>query len=338
MSERALSKLQFGMENPAARGDPVAADTLLLGAEIGGIPVDRTPVFPEDALGVRARSSRAVIYNFLAQNTIRIEHGNFDILPMILSCGIKGNITAVEQTGSESDYLWTFAPSMTATNAPDSITLEMGDNTDAYEAEHLMFERIKLAGVVAQGQDASPVTIEADYFARQITKTSFTGAITAPTVEPMNAKLSRIAVDALWANRGNTEVTSILRAWELEILTGLHPKFFGSANRYFDTFGEGFIDVMLTLTLEGGADADAERDKWIAATAQAVQIKVEGSQIGAGDNFSFVANLWGAYENVVPLAEEDQGNNLHTAVFHGLYGITGATILEVLTTTDVNAF
>lgn len=335
---RALSKMQFGMENPAARGTPVAADTLILGAEIGPVPVDRVPVFPEDALGVRVRSSRALIYNYLVQNTLKIEHGYFDILPMFLSGGLQGNITAAEQNVGESDYLWTFAPSMTATNAPDSITLEVGDNVDAYEVEYVMFEKLKIGGVVAQGTESSPVSIEADYFGRQVTKTAFTGAITAPTVEPMNAKLSRVSIDAAWADRGSSEVTALLRAWDLEIIGGIHPTFHGSALRTFDVFGEGFIDFMLTLTFEGSSDADAERDKWLARTAQAIQIKVEGSQIGAGDNFSFVANMWGAYENVIPLAEEDRGNNLHTAVFHGLYGITGATNLEVLTTVSANAF
>jgi hypothetical protein len=336
MSERALSKLQFGAES--SRGTAVAADTLIIGGEIGPIPVDRVPVFPEDALGVRARSSRAVIYNYLAQNTLRIEHGYFDILPMILSCGVKGNITAVEQTGGSADYLWTFDPSMTASNDLDSITLEMGDNSDAYELEYLMFERIKLSGVVAQGTDAAPVSIEADYFARQVTKTSFTGAITAAAVEPMNAGLSRIYIDSTWANRGNTEKTALIRAWELEILTGLHPKFFGSANRYFDNHGESFIDAMLTLTLEGGATADDEFDIFRTGSNQAIQIAINGSQIGAGENFSFKASLWGAYENVIPMNEEDRGNNITTAVFHGLYDITGATILELLTTVDTNAF
>ena len=338
MAERALSKLQFGKESAAARGTPVAADTLLLGGAIGGIPVDREVSHPEDALGVRARSSRAVFYQYLAENTISIPAGYFDILPMFLSCGVKGNITAVEQTGSQSDYLWTFAPSMTATNAPDSLTLEMGDDTDAYEVEHLMFQRLKFGGVVAQGIGEAPVSIEGDYFARQVTKASFTGAITAPTVDTINAGLSRLYIDAAWANRGNTESTSILRAWEVEIMTGLHPKFFGSANRYFSTFGESFLEVMVTLTLEGGAAADAERDKWIAGTAQAISLQVSGAQIGAGDTTQLTLNVWGAYDNVIPLGDEDRGNNLHTAVFRGKYGITGATILEATCTTSANSF
>lgn len=336
MAERALSKLQFGKETN--RGTAVAADTLILGAEIGPVPVDRVPVFPEDALGVRARSSRALFYQYLVENTLNIPHGYFDILPMILSCGLKGNITAVEQNGAQADYLWTFAPSMTGDNAPDAITLEMGDDTDAYEVEYVQFPRIKISGVVAQGTDEAPVNIEADYYGRQVSKASFTGAITAPTVENMNAGLSRIYIDSTWANRGTTEVTSLLRAWEFEIMCGIHPKFFGSANRYFDTHGQGFIGAMLTLTFEGGANADAERDKWIAGTAQAISIQVNGSQIGSGDVYNLSLNLWGAYENVIPLAEDSDGNNLHTAMFHDLYDITGATNIEVLTTVNANSF
>jgi hypothetical protein len=335
MAERALSKVQFGLES--ARGTAVAADTLLLGAEIAAVPVDRVPVFPEDALGVRARSSRNPIYQYLAQNTLTIPHGYFEILPFFLSLATKGGVTPAEQTPAEGDMLWNHTPSLTATNAIDTVTLEVGDDTDAYEVEYVMFERLKFAGVVAQGTDEAPVSIEADYFGRQVTKTSFTGAITAPTVTTMNAGLSRFYADPLWANIGTTEVTSLIRAWELEILTGLHPKFFGSANRFFDTHGEGFIDVMLNLTFEGGASADAERDLFVAGTQQAIQIQVLGPQIGAGDVNSLIFSVYGAYENVIPLAEEDRGNNLHTAVFHGMYDTTGAAELDIQTTNETAA-
>jgi hypothetical protein len=227
---------------------------------------------------------------------------------------------------------------MTAANTVDTITLEAGDETDAYEMEYLLFSRIKFSGVVAQGTDEAPVAIEGDYFARQVTKTSFTGAITAPTVDTMNAGLSRLYIDALWANRGTNEVTSILRAWEVEIITGLHPKFFGSANRYFDSHGQGFIEVVLTLTLEGGADADTEYDKYILGTQQAISLQILGAQIGAGDVAQLTVNVWGAYENVIPLGAEEQGNNLHTAIFRDKYGITGATNIEITATTNTNSF
>ena len=338
MGERAFSKLQFGIESAAAHGTAVAADTILAGFEIPPINPDRQPAFPEDALGVRARSSRARIDQLLATNTLRSPAAYFQALPALLSCGIKGGITAAEQTASQNDMLWAFTPSMTASNAPDSMTLEAGDDTQAAEVEYLMFERILLSGQVAQAGEMAPVVIEADYFGRQVTPASFTGSLSIPTMTDINAKLSRIYADALWANRGVTELTSILRAWEFEVLTGLHPKFLGSADKFFTTHGQSVLEVMLTLTLERNALADAEWDKFRAGTKQAIRIKIDsGVAIGTGVNHSLTLDVFGAYENVIPLAEEDRGNNVDTALFHGLYDPTGAQIFDARVITNVAA-
>ena len=335
--ERALSKIQWGKESAAAHGTAVAADTILAGAEIAAINPDRKPSYYDDALGLRMRSTRAVIYQYLAQNTIKLPACYFQALPMVLSCGIKGNVTPAEQTPFQADYLWDHTPSLTATNAPDSITLEAGDDTQAYELEYLMFESLKLAGQIAQGAEESPVSLEAAYFARQVSPVSFTGGLSFPSMETMNAKLSRFYVDTTWAGRGTTEKTGTIRAWELELLTGLHPKFLGSANKYFDVHGENFIEVMLTLTLEGNANADALFDYYRAGTKIALGMKVSGALIGTGVAHSLTANLWGTFEHVTPLSEEAGGNNLHKALFHALYDPTGAHGIEVKAITNVAA-
>jgi hypothetical protein len=336
MGSPALSKFQWGKETD--RGTAVAADTMLAGAEIGPVNPDRVPTFPRDQLGVRTPSSRALIYQYLAENTLRIPEGYFQALPFFLSLGLKGGITPAEQTASQNDYLWDHTPSQTATNALDTATLELGDDTDAYEIEYLLFKQLRLAGQIAQGAEASPVEISGEYFGRQVTKAAFTGALSAPTMTEINAKLSRIYVDATWANRGNTEVTSLLRGWELEILTGVHPKFYGSANKYFDEHGEGDIEIMLALTYEGSSKGDTEFDTFRVPTAQAIQINLDsGVQLGTGDNHSLVISVWGAYETVIPMGEQVDGNNLHTAIFRGLYDPTGAQALEVKFTTDVAA-
>ncbi len=336
MGERALSKLQFGIE--ATAGTAVAADTLLAGAEILPVNPDRSPSFPEDNLGVRARSSRVRLDQYLYQNSIRIPQSYFQALPPILSCALKGGITPAEQTGGQGDYLWAFTPSMTASNSLDSMTLEAGDDVQAYEIEYVMYERIRLAGVIAQAGEEGAVALEADYFGRQVTPTTFTGSISVPSMTDIIAKLSRIYVDTTWAGRGTTEKSSLLRAWELEILTGVHPKFFGSGNRFFDAHGEGFIAAMCALTYEGNATADAEFDSFRAGTKQAVRVEIDsGVQIGSGENHKLTIDLWGAYENVIPLSDEDRGNNLHTAMFHGLYDPTGAQELDVQVITDLSA-
>lgn len=335
MGSRAFSKIQWGKETTS--GTAVAADTMILGAEIQPINPDRVPIFPEDNMGVRARSSRALIYQYLAQNTIRIPHGYFQALPMILSCGLKGGVTPSEQTASQNDMLWTHNPSLTATNSLNSITLEAGDDTQAYEIEYVQFERIRLSGVVAQGAEASPVEIEADYYGRQVSPVSFSSC-SVPAVTPINAKLSQMWIDSAFASAGTTPVTNIIRSWELELLTGAHPKFFGSGNKYFDTHDQGDIEAMLTMILEGGSSADAEFDKFQIGTEQVIRIKIDsGVQIGTGVNHSFTFDLWGAYEHVTPLSEEDRGNNLHAVLFHGLYDGTAGDLLDINVITNVSA-
>jgi hypothetical protein len=338
MGERTFSKLQFGIESAVAQGMAVAADTLLAGAEIPPVNPDRAPSFPEDNLGVRAAGSRVRIDQYLAENSIRIPQCYFQALPAILSCGLKGGVTPAEQTPSQNDMLWAHTPSMTASNAPDSMTLEAGDDTQAYEIEYVMFKRIRMAGVIAQAGEESPVALEAEYFGRQVTPTAFTGSISVPNMTDIVAKLSRIYINATWAAKGTTEVTSLLRAWELEILTGLHPKFFGSGNRYFDAHGQSRIDVMLGLTYEGNASADAEWDKYRIGTKQAIRVQIDsGVQIGTGVTHKLTLDVWGAYETVIPLSNEDRGNNLHTAMFRGRYDPTGAQELDVRVITNVAA-
>jgi hypothetical protein len=336
MGERALSKVQLGVE--ATHGTAVAADTLMAGAAIEPVNPDRTPAFPEDSLGVRMRSSRLRIDQYLYNAPLRIPEAYFQALPVLMSMGVKGGVTPTEQNASQADWLWAFTPSMTGSNAQDSSTIEVGDDTQAYEIEYCLFERVKLSGAIAQAGEMSAVGFEGDYFGRQVTPTTFTGALSVPTMTDINAKLSRIYVDSTWAGRGTTEVTSLLRAWDLEILTGVHPKFLGSANQYFDTHGESFFEVMLTLTFEGGTGADTEFDVFQAGTKQAVSIQLDsGVQIGSGDNHNFRLDVWGGYEHVTPLDSEDRGNNIHAGLFHALYDPTGAQGFDFQVTTNVAA-
>jgi hypothetical protein len=336
MGERAFSKLQYGIE--ATPGTSVAATKILAGAEIPPVNPDRSPAFPVDSLGVRAAGSRVRIDQLLATNTLRIPDCYFQTLPAILSCGIKGGVTPTEQTPAQGDWLWAFTPSMTADNTPKSMTLEAGDDIQEVEFEYLMFERIKLSGVNAQAGEAAPVVLEADWFARQGAPSTFTGALSIPTMTDLNAKLSRIYIDATWAGRGTTEKTSMLRAWELEILTGLHPKFLGSADKYFTIHGQDILAAMLSLTWERNAAADLEWDAYRAGTKRVVRIKLDsGVQIGTGLTHSLTIDVWGAYENVIPLAENDRGNNVDTALFHGLYDPTGAQIFDVRVSTNLAA-
>jgi hypothetical protein len=340
MGDRFFSQVQFGKES--THGTAVAATKRILGGQVGPLSKDRAPVKIEENIGVRSAGYRKQIDQYLVKESLSIPNGYFQILPMLFGCGLKGGVTAVEQTTSQGDYLWDFTPSMavSGTNAPDSITLEKGDNVAAFEAEYVMLERIKISGKVAQGAEAAAVSIEADYFGRQWTPTTFTAGIALPTLVGLNAKLTRLYLDSTWAGLGTTELAGLLRAFEVDILTGLHPTFSGSGDKFFTGFAEGIIGAQVTLTLEGKAAADTLYDIWHSDTqaTQFMQLALGGPQIGTGDNHALLLNVAGSFDEVVPLAEEDRGNNLHTAVFTSLYDPTSAKEVGVQVITNQNAY
>ncbi len=61
MGERALTSVQYGVES--AHGTEVNATKILQGAE-AVVPRDRIPSFPQESLGVRARSMRSEFIKF----------------------------------------------------------------------------------------------------------------------------------------------------------------------------------------------------------------------------------------------------------------------------------
>jgi hypothetical protein len=338
MGERFFSKVLIGKENPASQGTAVAATRLLLG-KVPAVNSDRKPTIPDEDVGIRARGVRAIVHQYLYSNTLSTEHGYFQQMPLLFS-SLKGGVTPSETTPAQGDYLWNQTPSLVAgvSNAPDSFTIELGDDVQAFEAEYAMFERIRISGQVAQGMEASPVNVEADFFSRQLTPTTFTPAIALPAAEPMNAKLSRFYLDTAWSGIGGTEKTNILRGFDIEILTGVHPKFSGSGYKYFNTHGEGLIMATANFTFEGTSVADAIFDAQQALTFQAVRLEIGGGAIGTGLNHRLRIDIGGVWESVSPLGGEDRGNNLHTATLIDYYDATGAKNLQVETVTNISAY
>lgn len=336
MGSEFFNKVQYGKES--TRGTAVAATQMWIG-QMQPIRTDRKPVYPKEHFGVRADAFRSVIHQRLYQNTLSTEHGAFQHLPLLFGCGLKGGVTAAEQTTGQGDYLWDFTPSMTAANNPDAFTLEFGDDTQAYEAEYCMVESIRISGQVAQGADSAAVRIEASVFGRQITPTTFTGALSPRTLEPMNAKLARLYLDSAWGSVGGTELSNLLRSFDIEILTGVHPKFAGSSAQYFNRHAEGVLAVMGTFTIEGGSEADAIFDDHLANEFSVGRLSIGGSQIGTGDSHALNIDLGGTFEDVSPVASADRGDNLATFVLRGFADKANSfKLLDVDLTTNINAY
>lgn len=335
MGSRYFSKMQYGKET--TRGTAVAATKIFLG-KMFDVKSDRQPVFPTENVGINTDAVRGEIYQYLYSNTLSTEYGYFQELPLLFGCGLKGGVTATEQTASQADYLWTFTPSLTAANSPDAFTLEYGDDVQAWRSEYCMFERIRISGKIAQGMDASPVAVEADFFGRQISTNSFTGSLSLPTATAMNAKLARFYLDTSWAGIGGTEKTNTLREFDIEIVTGVHPTFSGSGNQYFNQHQEGLITAKAQFVFEGNSNANTVMTNHLAKTFQAVRLTVNGPQIGSGQVHSLKIDIGGYWESVSPLSSEDRNDNLTAATLRGFYDSTGAKMLQVAVSTNVSAY
>lgn len=310
MGEKTFIKIQYGRES--TKGTAVAATARFPGTI--QVPPDRKPVFPEAALGLRVRSARSAIRQILVDGaTLTMQEAVFQKLPWLFGLGLKGITTVASPvTVGQSDYLWDFTHSLTAANAPDSATIEFGDDTQAYEIEYCMARRYKID--IKVGEDAS-VAIETEIFGRQITPTTFTNSIANATLTDIIANLSRIWIDSAWASLGTTEKTGLMRECSIEILTGVHPKFNAQNTKTFSSYGESFLDCRATFTFEGNSDADAQFDLFQAGTPAAIRVGCFGPTIGTGTPHSLVVDMFGTWEEVVPLGGEKDGDNLHTAIF-----------------------
>jgi len=337
MGSAIFSYVQYGIES--TRGTAVAA-TRVLGAAPKAIPLDRvwTPV--KYSAGRRSQYSHKHNSAYLVRDSLVFDNDHplyFQALPVIHQCSLDGSITPSEVTPSQSDYRWDVAPSMTAANEPDTLTIELGDDVQNYEIEFCMFDNLKMASTIAPDGGASPVTGEFSYFGRQVSETTKTASQALHTgLEIMNGKLSRLYVDTTWAGVGGTEVTSLLRGWELEIMTGNEPKFFGDANKYFSTYGEGHIGAMVTLDLEGTSTADTSFfDRYTAGTECALELQVNGSQIGSGTTYNYTVSLFGYFAEVVALNQVVGSNNLHRALFVAKEDASG-NLIDIDITSNVN--
>jgi hypothetical protein len=333
MGSQVFTKVQIGKET--THGTNVAATRMWLGGV--KVPEDRKPVYPPYSLGVKARSSEGHIYQKLVDGMVLSgpeNGGYFQMLPTLFSIFMKGGISAAAKTGGQTDYEWTFTPSLTASNTLNSLSVEYGDDQQAYEINYVTGKRLSLSGAFGQNQ---AVKAELECFGDQIAKASFTGGLTPSTTEAMIANQTAFYLDTTWAGKGGTIKSSLLREWSVEFLNNVTPKFHGGA-LIFDSIQESYIDFLVTLTIERTADAVTIFDAFQAQTPLALELKLTGSTIPSTSSVhTMTLDFWGTPESHIPIDSEVEGANLDKFVFHSLYGTTGAAELAAYVMTTVNS-
>ena len=341
MGERALTKVQYGIAT-AGHGVAHAATRMALKV-VEPMSPDRVPSFPEEDFGARAKSLRSWIGQHMVSDTLTFEEAYFEMLPFIFSCGLVGGVTATAGVAGTAgtSYKWAFPVAMRALNAPDSFTLEKADDVVNYECSYGMFERINIKGTVNQGGEVSAVTVTGDFFAREWSSAVETDLVPID-VYPINAKLATLEVDLLWASLGTTPMTNTLRGFDVDIITGLHPKMLGSALKTFDIHAEGIVHVTSAFTFEGNALANTEYANYLSQADRAIRLELTNpaTLISHGASSLLTVDVFGRWKEVIPFADEDRGNNLFTLVHESVLDpklyTAGPNMLDVNVTTTIN--
>jgi hypothetical protein len=264
----------------------------------------------------------------------------YQILPLLFSLGVEGNITPTEQTASEGDYLWNFPNPLTGSETVDSMTLEFGDSTAAsqgYEMAYCMASSIEFSG----NADTGECTVSATLFGDEIATTTMTDSLSLPSTTGIVGGLAKLYVDDAWADLGTSEISNCLLDWTLTIETGVHPKLRGSATRKIADHDQDEVSVSLNLGLERGAtNLDTEEGYYRASTTTARFVRLEidsGIAIGGGNNHKVSFDIAGIWTSWQSLGRDQDGNSIEVANLTCGYDTTGSSAFDINVTTDVSA-
>ena len=297
-----LRRIQIGQES--TRGDAVAADAILLGR----LTMTPTPNWykPQD----EERNSLALnhrLTNVGQQNNLSYEGSlTFEQVGHWLSMGVGALTTSQPDAGgSPNVYEHTFEPTLSALAVQKAYTVEYGDNQQEYESAFMMAAALEFSYAIGE-----PWQISADLFARFPSKSTFTGALTPPTVEDVIGQKTKVYIDSSWANLGNTQVSSTLINAKVGGNTGLVPTRYSDGDLEFSDVAENPWASQIELMFKHNASGIVQYDNLAAGTLVFVRLEVEGSTIENAFKNAWRIDLAMRYTEAPELFGDQDGENV----------------------------
>jgi hypothetical protein len=308
---------------------------------------DKEIFYPDEERNNLARNMADdfVVQKF-AELTMTGELNMRDVVWMVCN-SVRGNITPTQPdvVNEPLHFLWTVAPTLTAANTPDiangidTFTIEFGDNVQAYEMEYVFSTALEITGGPGE-----PCQFSWDIAGRQLTETTFTGALTSPAnvdSQRFPFNLSKFYIDANYAALGTTQVTGLLRAFRWRLETMFSARFAADGNLYFSSLNEDKKKVELELTYyRDGTNSEGEKDKYDARTTAYLQVELNGAtEMDAGESNPPYVRLQGAFRYTDwPEAGDEDGVVVETVTAESVYDSTGTQQFGVLIGTTLSAY
>lgn len=320
MGVKALRKIQFGKESGGSAGTAVAATTIWRGT---GLLEDTKEVkIVEEQIGVATNTTRAYIPKLGCKVTFDPVEATFQQIPYLFEAGVA--IETPTQDGTGSGYIYEYIMATTTIPTIETYTIEMGDDVLVQETDYAFVEAFKITGNAAEG-----VMMSADWVGRDVVDTTFTGALSAPTLIPADHIVfggSNLYVDAVGGTLGNTEITSTLLSFELDVKTGRKAKWTNLAKEFdYAYFDAGSFEATLKLVYENDSNGTGQRDLFEAGTPRQLRLNFTGAAVADNtgatyNNLTFHIDCAGVY-TAMPMGDKDGNNTIEAEMKIG-YDLT----------------
>ena len=325
-----LRRIQIGQES--TRGTAVAADVILLGR----LTATPTPNWykPDD----EERNSLALnhrLTNVGQQSSLSYEGSlTFEQVGHLLSMGVGALTTSQPDVGgSPLVYDHTFEPTLSALAVQKAYTVEYGDNQQEYESAFLMAAALEFSYAIGE-----PWQVSADLFARFPSKSTFTGALSAPAVEDVVGQKTKIYIDSSWANLGTTQVSSTLINAKVGGNTGLVPTRYSDGSLEFSDVAENKWASQVELTFKHNASGIVQYDNMAAGTLVFVRLEAEGSTIQNAFNNTWRIDLAMRYTEAPEQFGEQDGEDVIALVGETFHDPTADRQIRYLVRNNVASF
>lgn len=314
---KSLRRIQGGAENTA--GTAVAATWLWRG--MGTPQDDREVIFAEEDIGYLGGTDRSYISMYASTFSFEETEATFEQIGYILSAGIK-NVTSGTQDTGGSGYIYNYPFPTTAANTVQTYTLEGQDNQQEEECYYAYVESFSLSG-----EGGGPLTVSAEWKARQLQTGTFTTQPAVPTVEEVLFGKAKVYIDAIGGTIGSTQVSNTLLAVDVSVNTGIIQKFAADGSLDFSFIQYTDYEFELGVTFEHNSSAVTEKSNWRNQTARLIRIDFEGSNLTtAGSSHSVKLlrlDMPGKWMTFDAISDQD-GNDIVTGTFKATYNATAA--------------
>lgn len=324
-----LRKIQLGRE--VTPGTAVAATSIWRGMAFMAVD-DRVLVMPEENVGFSSLTTRIYTPKYLATLDFPEMEATVEQLQHIYESGVK--TATLTQDGTGTDYIGVYPLPSGDSNTLKYYTVETGDNKIEEEVEYAFTTEFTISGKINEA-----IKMSHKMQGRQSQVTSYTGALSVPTVHELMFNKSKLYIDNVGGTLGSTQITNTWTGFNLKVTTGWKAQFTGDGQLYF-SFAD-FIGAKATLELEllHNATSAAERVLWRAGTPRMIRIKNEGAALATpGTTYSVFTHLIdgaGVYTSFGPPNDENEGSDVMKATFEFAYDSTAAKFLQFTTVNEL---